>query len=410
MSLDIPFQKLILIFVAGAVAFALPIASKGQDASQTSSATAAKDGKEDTALRPIKASAPFDISGSISGARQGYAANAISISPDDAQLGVNFGAGLYIHQDFGGPAATGGRSGLWVDTKSKAPTATGNPNRNYVGITGQGWASTHDGGSGLTAQTARGAFFGLSGTGIAESGATNLLNVTGGELNTSVRKGASVAIKTILQLVGQDNDAVAGTLEDSMLSFWDQNGASGHRTGIMIGDASGISKWPIKSDGILLQTSGNGKAASGIDLSNTVFSVNAFSSKGFSVSGAGDLTARGLTLTGQEARQSKGGPTGQTDDWTITPTGSCLAIKGTKNATDLLRICDGGTAAPAFVAAYIRTTPITLAALRRNDLAPAPGDRAFVIDAVNCIFGGIVADGGATGCPVYFDGQHWKAG
>ena len=231
------------------------------------------------------------------GSFTGYSAHEIDIATDNAALGANFGTGLYVQQLYGGTAATGGRSAIWADNINNAATNSANPNRNYVGVTGQGWAAFSDGGTGLTAGTAKGAFFGLSGTGIAASGATNILNVTGAELNSSVRTGASVAIKTILQLSGQSNDAVGGTLEDSMLSFWDQNGAGGHAVGINIGNAAGISQWPIKSTGTLFSTSGSGTANLGIDLSNTTITTAAFKSTGYVVSGTGGITGAQLSVS-----------------------------------------------------------------------------------------------------------------
>ena len=366
-------------------------------ASQTGENAAARiSGPQDKSVTTPKG-APLHARHVLTGPANGYAANDIGIGSDDAALGVNFGVGLYVQQEFGGASATGGRSGIWVDTKNTTATALLNPNRNYVGITGQGWATAGDGGTGLSPITARGAFFGLSGTGVAESTATNLLNVTGAELNTSVRKGASVAIKTILQLVGQDNDAVAGTLEDSMLSFWDQNGASGHANGIMIGNAAGISQWPIKDDGTLFRTSGGGKAASGIDLADTSFTAYAFRSNRFSVSGAGDLRANSISIA-------------KSGDWTIQSGSDCLSIDRLGAKPNALKICKQATSAPAFIANFIRTSPIAFKALQQADPAPAMGDRAFITDATECSFGARAAGGGPLGCPVYFDGKVWKAG
>jgi len=234
------------------------------------------------------------IAQTYTGAASGFNGNTIQVADDSDVVGANFSIALYIQHNFGGSSATGGRSAVWIDAKNEdGATNAVNTNRNYVGITAQGWAVHDDAGTGLTGATAKGAFFGVNGVGIAESGATNLLNVTGGEFNTAVKTGSSVANKAIIQLSGEPTDAVSGSSVDAMIWAYDQGGAGGHNDGLLFDAATSFgNQWPIKSSGNLIRTTG-GSVANGIDISATTISGSAFKSPGFSVNGAGTI----LSLT-----------------------------------------------------------------------------------------------------------------
>jgi hypothetical protein len=85
---------------------------------------------------------------------------------------------------------------------------------------------------------------------------------------------------------------------------------------------------------------------------------------------------------------------------------NAVVIGGTIPAAGAgLTVKTGGIVGP-----FVRTTPATVSGLSAADPAPQFGDRALVTDAMTCTFGSGVTGGGATKCPVYYDGTSWIAG
>jgi hypothetical protein len=279
---------------------------------------------------PQPLSSVVNLSGSTLPA--GNAVWLVDIASDTANVGGGFSVGLNITQIFGGSAAIGGRSSIYTTLVLDAPTSGSNPNRNYIGGAFTAQATSGDGGTNLTTN-ALGAIFGFSAIGVANGG-TNLLNVTGAEINCGLYSGSSAKYKTGLQVVQLASDIVAGASLDCLVALTSQAPATGLSFGIVFSDSS--SAQPVSSTGTLIGISNPNSTttsvAKGIDFSAAVFSGNAFASPGFSVSGAANLTATGPLHTlgsdtvsgGHTYLVIQGGQTNTTD-------GSFIAMQSTSH-------------------------------------------------------------------------------
>lgn len=212
------------------------------------------------------------VSGSYTDQSISFYSNKIEITSDNAAItGANSfqGIGLSIVHKFGGSDMQGNRLAFSATAYLNGASSASNANRNYVGITGVGHALTDDGGTGLTTSNAKGATFGGGFVGGAADGATNLLNVTGAEFNTAAQTGSSVLLKSLAQMCGRTDDAVAGTDINAMLWMYNQSGAVDWDDGILFDDASATGgQWPIADDGTLIRTTG-GTLADGINIGAT---------------------------------------------------------------------------------------------------------------------------------------------
>lgn len=185
----------------------------------------------------------------------------------------NFLQVLGVEDFFGGSTVTGGRSAIFGAMHQFAATSPSNQNRNYNGgLFGVNTASG-DGGTNLTTG-ALGAYFGLNPTASATAGATNLLELTGGEVNTDVETGASAKYKFGWSIAGVPTDAVQGSAGDAAFEIGEQAGAVGWRDGILISNAQG--EFPLASNASVLSSDTAGTITNGIDLSNLTFTGNAY--------------------------------------------------------------------------------------------------------------------------------------
>lgn len=246
---------------------------------------------------------PFALTVSLSGNSTGtfgWNGTALSVSADDLNVGgTNFVNGLSMRHTFGGAAATGGRQAVFGYLYQSSITNASNANRNYVGGSFRVQTASGDGGtSPASLGTAKGAYFGVGIEALADAGATNLTELTGGEVNTVALAGSSIYYKTIWSLVGASTDAVRGSIYDMMLSLSTQSGAIQWTDGIGISAANG--QFPIASTGNVFHVFG-GSVARGlyfqnttfandaIDLSTATIAGNAFSSPGAYIRGDGAL-------------------------------------------------------------------------------------------------------------------------
>ena len=213
-------------------------------------------------------------------------------SDNAAITGGDFFNNVTIQHQFGGASLQGGRQSFFVSTTQTDVTSTSNSNRDYVAGAFAVASNTGDGGTGLTTSTAKGQYFALNPVAILNSGATNVLNLTGGEINVEAKTGSSVLVKTGLQIVGHNLDKVQGTDVDAMLGLSGQTGAVGYKTGILFSDFS--TAYPIATTGTLMQSVGS-TVANGIDISATTVTNSAFKSTGFSVDGSGNLNSNKIT-------------------------------------------------------------------------------------------------------------------
>lgn len=188
--------------------------------------------------------------------------------------GTSAGAGkvdaLRIAHTFGGSTAKGGRHAIETFAIIISPTASDNPDRNYVGGAFTGLATSSDGGG---VGTERGALFGVNGVGRLASGATNWLNVTGGEFNTECVAGSSVTYKSGIQICGFATDTVQGSAYDAMISLSRQVGGVVFRDGILFSEANGLS--PVGTGSTLLRTQGAATCDSGVDIGSYLFTKQA---------------------------------------------------------------------------------------------------------------------------------------
>jgi hypothetical protein len=74
-------------------------------------------------------------------------------------------------------------------------------------------------------------------------------------------------------------------------------------------------------------------------------------------------------------------------------------------APGVMKVTDGGSGDGAITARSFRLKGYTVATLP----AGTQGDTAFVTDALNPTYLGVVSGGGTTVTPVFYDGQHWVA-
>lgn len=237
------------------------------------------------------------VNQSFSGTAGGFAANQINVSSDTSAMGANNLVALDVEDTFGGSTTTGGRAGIWVDLFLNGATSSANTNRNYVAADAQCIAQTGDGGTGTTSSTSAGACFGFFGLGKAQSGATNLENLTGEELNVEADAGSSVWAKSILQLSSEPNDAVAGAGVDTMIWMYNQGGSPvTHKHAIYIDNNGGLGNWPISSSGDILATS-SGSITNGIDLNSATISGCSFKSPQFCITGGGEAQESQVKIT-----------------------------------------------------------------------------------------------------------------
>ena len=146
----------------------------------------------------------------------------------------------------------------------------------------------------------RGAFFSLNPFVTMSPTSTNMLNVTGAEVNTSLPVGASALKKSGWDIVQSPTDKVSGTIIDCALCFSNQGGAVGWDNGILLHWFNGT--FPIKSTGTLFaidKKSGvTPTIANGFDISSSTITGDAFKFENGSWSGAGILSTASLALTG----------------------------------------------------------------------------------------------------------------
>jgi hypothetical protein len=231
----------------------------------------------------------FQASGGTVGGGVSYYLNQISNNPDTMAVpGPNFGVNLNIQDNFGGSGAAGGRIGANVGVLLTSSTSVSNTNHNYVGISGNAEAAAGDNGTGGSPQ---GAFFTYGGYALADSGATNLLELSGAEINIAAKTGSSVYGKFGWTLVELGTDAVHGTIE-AALGVSSIAGAVGWNVGILFSNFNG--QYPIATGGDLVASSGGTVVRNALNLAGTIVS-NCFlnTSMGCLINGAGTLLTSG---------------------------------------------------------------------------------------------------------------------
>ena len=182
--------------------------------------------------------------------------------------------GFKTVHNFGSAATTGGRHGIYGVLIQDAETSATNTDRNYVGVQGQVISAVGDGGTAATMAGGKGAYFGMSSIASISSGATNLLNVTGAEINTRVLTGASAGYISGLQIVTKD-EVNGGDYDTALAISKGGTGTVGKDTGILFGDMNG--SHPVNSTGTLIETTGSATVAKGIDFTSYTFTGDVLS-------------------------------------------------------------------------------------------------------------------------------------
>lgn len=227
--------------------------------------------------------------------------------------------GIMITDGVNGSATSSVVGGLIVQINTAGATASGfhgagifNANVNGVvptdgsfggvqGVSSLAQSLYPMGGTGTGVSTAKGAIYGFGvlaiayGPGGTWPGATNIFNITGGEINVKIAPGASAYYKSGIQIASLSDDAVQGTAYDIGLSISAQSGSVGWKTGIGFNKANG--GFPVSSGGALIETVDAFTVDRGIDLSSGVtYTTAAIKSPGFLVNGSGSV-AVGTFLT-----------------------------------------------------------------------------------------------------------------
>jgi hypothetical protein len=288
--------------------------------------------------------------------------NLFNITSDSvAVTGANFLNGFTFQQSVNSSSVQGGRQTLYSLLQFQSPTSSSNINRNYVAGAYAVDVQSRDGGTN-TSSGAQGAFFGMNSSAIAEPGATNLLELTGGEINWAAKTGSSLRYKAGFSIVALGTDAVSGSQGDSMLLFGAQSGAVGSNTGIQFASING--QYPVKTTGTLIDA-GSGTIANGLNFANA-------------------------TVTGSVLNMA---------------TGQTLNLGGGATVSN-----NGVKVAGGIQGTFVRTYATTYAGLTAADPSPVKGDRAYITDAMSCSFNKSVSGGGNANCPIIYDGMRWVAG
>lgn len=144
------------------------------------------------------------------------------------------------------------------------------------------------GGTNLTTG-AVGAIFGLGASAYATNTATDLLNVTGAELDAGIYTGASSNSFSVLSLATLGSHAVAGGTYDTSLSISAASGALGVTNGILFSNYNG--QQPLSTSGCVICTQGSSTVTTGIDFSSYTFTGNFLNfGSNFSVTHSGTAT------------------------------------------------------------------------------------------------------------------------
>ncbi len=276
-----------------------------------------------------------------------FYANYLQVSPDAVDTGSEFRQALGIIDRYG-YGVNGGTQSLAVFSFLQSPSAGGNTNRNYVAINALAAAQSGDTGTGGGSQINwKGAIFGISPwgmacgttvrTGICPTGipATNLLEVTGGEVNVSLEPGSSAWYKGGWTIAALPQDTEHGHQWDCELCLSNQPGAVGWTDAILIGPMNG--QYPLTAGIGTLIRSNLGSYVNGIDLSTDTISGNAWLSPGAAITGAGAASFTtgqftGAVLTGPLIATGNSGVVGNfnvTGSATVAALTSTGAIAGT---------------------------------------------------------------------------------
>jgi len=221
------------------------------------------------------------------------------IDSDSVAAGTGFLLGHESRMLFGSSSSTGGRFAQYNYLQQNAAMSSSNSNQNYVGTASEVTSATGDGGTNLTTG-ARGAYFGYSTDARLNTGATNVLELAGGEIDTVTQTGTSMKYLVGWSIVG--NNTVQGTNLDAAIDIGGNNQqGDGHshvgwNFGIVFDDIHGYS--PVNGQTTLFggsfPTVGTQSILYGINLQSFSCNSACFASNNFSVLQNGTINTAGV--------------------------------------------------------------------------------------------------------------------
>ncbi len=221
--------------------------------------------------------------------------NLFLISADTVNAGANFNIGVGINHTFGGSSMLGGRAALQALATLNGATNAANANRNYVGANLFATCATGDGGTN-TGAGALGGCVGVNPYGVAQSGATNLVGVSGGEANVALQTGSTAKLKTGWSIVQHASDNVDAATLNTLLNLGSQTGGNKMTNAIAVTDVNG--QFPVKTTGTIFGvviTGSTPSVTSAIDFTGVTITGSLLKGKGTidllgSTSGQGTIT------------------------------------------------------------------------------------------------------------------------
>lgn len=297
----------------------------------------------------------WSLTGTATPAAQQMPYTRATINSDNLALGSGkHGVGLYWAQNFGGAAATGGRSGWEVHLTQTA--STGNSGIGYdpffTGLVTSADASFSEGGTSAKVGGAKGHNFALNEYARLHNGATNFYANFGEEYDVLAETGSSVAKQGGISIVHTSTHAVQGTQVDAGILMADQTGASAaNLTSIQIGQTED-GQWPLDAtNGQVLYTQLGtnfltvpSNALNGVNLLETTFGGKAFQSRAHSIdnNGVGQFGTGYITPTSSGLSIDVNGSVGPAEASTIS--GGNLVSGGTSGfaVNDTFRDIYGG--------------------------------------------------------------------
>lgn len=234
----------------------------------------------------------------------GFNYNLINITSDNAQCAGASGAfciGSTVQHTFGGPATTGGREAVNVSLNMTAATSPTNTNRNYVAAEFAAGAATSDNGTN-TGAGALGGLFAMNPLAVLRAGATNWLNLSGGETDFGMDSTASTKYMLGWSVVSGYNGGQNGSGTAAAMGAGFNVSAIVPQTldaAYIVSDLN--SAWPIKASGSLQKafvTGSTPTVTNGTDWSAVAFTGCAYKSTGFCVDTNGNISGVAQTLTG----------------------------------------------------------------------------------------------------------------
>lgn len=205
------------------------------------------------ALAPIFQTSIGTISGTVTGSGN-PAWNVFSNGFDTADAhAVSSGLTLArVAYAYGGAGMSGDRSALTVQSTQTATSSNAGLGHNPFYGAGNFWVTMNatEGGTAPTLTGGSGQAFALNPQVLLATGATNFLEMTGGEVNLACQGSCSVARKFDWKITPLGTDANQGNIADAMLKFGGASGAVARKNGILFG--GDISQWEVT--GTLIKT------------------------------------------------------------------------------------------------------------------------------------------------------------